>query len=83
MSNIRDHKTRVLNSSHVQISEAEGERLEAEMGVTIPKLNTSGNIKHKGKVIGYANNFSGICITDKEFILVNRVNVQWYVNERL
>jgi len=78
----RDHKTRVLNSSHVQISEEEGKRLES-IGVEIPKLHKSGVIKYNGKVIGYANDFSGICIEDKNFVLENDVKVLWYVNERL
>lgn len=78
----RDHKTRVMNSSHVQVSEQEGIRLQS-IGVEIPKLHTSGNIKYMSKVIGYANDFSGICLTDKEFVLANGVAVDWYVNERI
>jgi len=71
--------TRVMNCSTISVSELEGKRLEA-IGVSIPPLHTSGTIKYEGKVIGYANDFNGICFTDKEFILKHIVSIQWYIN---
>jgi len=72
--------SRIDKSHHVQISEKEAKRLEKDLDVKIPKINSKGDITFEGNTIGFANNFSGVCITDKDFAKKNLKDVLWYVN---
>ena len=66
---LKDHKN-FKESKGVQIPESEAKSLVEEFKgkLVIPELHKTGPIKFNNKKIGYANDFSGIIIEDKNFI---------------
>lgn len=85
MRNIKNKIQAELNNQgrgHIQITEAEGVRISKELGASVPEIGCSGTIVVGERTIGFANNYSGIAITDLTWALehIDTKGVMWCVN---
>jgi hypothetical protein len=62
------------------------EKMMADYGLEMPPFPHSGEIKHKGKVVGRISNFDGATFTDIDWVIKNKKLFDklplWYNNER-
>ncbi len=76
-----DNKTtkRVNEATSITINRACENRLTG-LKVSIPPYPKQGDIVYKGNKVGYASNFNGVCLKDKNFItlFIGDDDILWF-----